>query len=252
MGGTCHKVKGDILTNPFVICNIYRPPRSTIPVLREFLDEITPVINTLDTPNHNVILAGDFNINILKVHENILYSEFIDLLMSHSLSPKITLPTRLSTHNGTLIDNIFCKLVNPLLNTSLGIHINRLSDHQPCFLFINIHISKRSPPKLIQIYNLTQHSLLAASKELKEINLCTKLDKSPMADTDENYDIMYQDIQKVMNKYTTTRTVKYDKHKHKKPKWITYGVLKSIKYRDKLYKTLRITPPDTERHATQK
>ena len=214
--GLVIKVKGDTLTNPFVICNIYRPPRSTIPVLREFLDEITPVINTLDTPNHNVILAGDFNINILKVHENILYSEFIDLLMSHSLSPKITLPTRLSTNNGTLIDNIFCKPVNPLLNTCAGIHINRLSDHQPCFLFINIHIIKPSPPKLIQIYNLTQHSLLAASKELKEINLCTKLDKSPMADADENYNIMYQDIQKVMNKYTTTRTVKYDKHKHKK------------------------------------
>ena len=59
---------------------------------------------------------------------------------------------------------------------------------------------------------------------------------------------MYQEIQKVMKNYTTTRTVK---HKHKTTKWITYGVLKSIKYRDK-YKTLRITPPDTERHATLK
>ena len=163
------KVKGDTLTNPFVICNIYRPPISTIPVLREFLDEITPVINILDTPNHNVILAGDFTINLLKVHENILSSEFIDLLMSHSLSPQITLPTRLSTNNRTLIDNIFCKLVNPLLNTCAGIHINRVSDHQPCFSVINIHIIKRSPPTFIQIHNLTQYSLLAASKELKEI-----------------------------------------------------------------------------------
>ena len=73
-----------------------------------------------------------------------------------------------------------------------------------------------------------------------------------MADADENYNTMFQEIQKVMNKYKTTRTVKYDKHKHKKTKWITYGVLKSIKYRDKLNKTLRITPPDTERHATLK
>ena len=46
------------------------------------------------------------------------------------------------------------------------------------------------------------------------------------------------------------RTVKFAKHKHKKTKWITYGVLKSIKYRDKLYKTLRKTPHDTESHAT--
>ena len=72
--GLAIKVKGDTLTNQFVICNIYRPPKSTIPVLSEFLDEITPVINTLDTPNHNVILGGNFNINLLKVHENILYN----------------------------------------------------------------------------------------------------------------------------------------------------------------------------------
>ena len=38
-----------------------------------------------------------------------------------------------------------------------------------------------------------------------------------MADADENYNTFYQEIQKVMNKYTPTRTVKYDKHKHKKP-----------------------------------
>ena len=53
-----------------------------------------------------------------------------------------------------------------------------------------------------------------------------------------------------MKKYTTIRTVKFAKHKHKKTNWITYGILKSIKYRDKLYKTLRKTPHDTESYAT--
>ena len=68
MGETCKKkVKGDTVTNPFIICNVSRPPRSTIPVLREFLNELAPVVNSLDMPNHNVILAGDFNINLLKV-----------------------------------------------------------------------------------------------------------------------------------------------------------------------------------------
>ena len=35
--GLVIKVKGDTLTNPFIICNVYIPPRSTIPVLRGFL-----------------------------------------------------------------------------------------------------------------------------------------------------------------------------------------------------------------------
>ena len=94
--GLVIKVKGDTLTNPVIICNVYRPPRSTIPVLMEFLNELAPVLNSLDMPNHNVILAGDFNINLLKVNENIQYGEFIDLLMSHTINLQITLPTRFS------------------------------------------------------------------------------------------------------------------------------------------------------------
>ena len=121
--GLVIKVKGGTLTNPFIICNVYRPPRSTIPVLREFLNELAPVVNSLDMPNHNVILAGDFNINLLKVNDNILYGEFLDFVMSHSLNPQITLPTRFSTNNGTLIDNIFSKLFNPSASTCAGIHI---------------------------------------------------------------------------------------------------------------------------------
>ena len=53
-------------------------------------NELTPVMNSLDMPNHNVILAGDFNIKLLKVNENIVHGEFIDLLMSLSLNPQNT------------------------------------------------------------------------------------------------------------------------------------------------------------------
>ena len=170
MEGLVIKVKGDTLTNPFIICNVYRPPISMIPVLREFLNELAPVqsvVNSLDTPNHNVILAGYFNINLLKVNENLLYGEFLDLLMSHSLNPQITLPSRFSTNNGILIDNIFSKLFNPSASTCAGIHINRLYDHKPCFLFIDIHIIRISSPKVIQIQNLTPQSLLTVSNDLK-------------------------------------------------------------------------------------
>ena len=75
---------------------------------------------------------------------------------------------------------------------------------------------RRSSPTFIQIHNLTPQSLLTVSNDLKEINIYTKLDKSPTADVDQNYNIMYQEIHKVINKYTTMRTVKFAKHKHKK------------------------------------
>ena len=37
------------------------------------------------------------------------------------------------------------------------------------------------------------------------------------------------------------KTVKFAKYRHKKETWITSGILKSIRYKDKLYKQLEMT-----------
>ena len=39
------------------------------------------------------------------------------------------------------------------------------------------------------------------------------------------------------NKY-----VKFNHYKHKKSEWVTYGIIKSIKYKDKLYQLLKLLP----------
>ena len=62
-----------------------------------------------------------------------------------------------------------------------------------------------------------------------------------MADVNQNYNIMHQEIYDTIEKHTLKKTVKLNKHKHKISKWITHGIIKSIKYRDKLYKTLKMT-----------
>ena len=40
-----------------------------------------------------------------------------------------------------------------------------------------------------------------------------------------------------------SKMVRLKKYKHKKSSWITKGLLKSIRYRDKLYKQLKLTNP---------
>ena len=44
--------------------------------------------------------------------------------------------------------------------------------------------------------------------------------------------------------------VKFNKYKHKKSSWITQGLLNSIKYRDKLYKRLKLTDPNSANDDT--
>ena len=77
--------------------------------------------------------------------------------------------------------------------------------------------------------------LLNIHNDLEEKNIYEKLYKSPMADVNQNYNIMHQEA------YTKKKIVKSNRHKHKLSKWITHGIIKSIKYRDKLYKTLKRT-----------
>ena len=47
-----------------------------------------------------------------------------------------------------------------------------------------------------------------------------------------------------------SKWVKFNKYKHKKSSWITQGLLKSIKYRDILYKRLKLTAPNSANYDT--
>ena len=62
--------------------------------------------------NKNVILLGDFNIDLLHCETSYATREFLDLMFSASLTPKITIQTTLTVHSRTLIDNIFTSSVN--------------------------------------------------------------------------------------------------------------------------------------------
>ena len=109
------KVKGDGLIEPITIGNIYRPPRDLLENHTTFINEMTPLLCDFEKQNTEVLISGDFNIDLLKVNKRQIYNEFIDCLMTNSFFPKITLPTRLSSTSATLIDNFFCKLTHSTL-----------------------------------------------------------------------------------------------------------------------------------------
>ncbi len=99
--------------------------------IQEFTRYICPILKTLETSNNEAIIAGDFNIDLLKINDKQSFSDYINTLTSYSFYHEITLPTRLSNKHGTLIDNVLCKLTENNLNTSSGIRINQFADHQP-------------------------------------------------------------------------------------------------------------------------
>ncbi len=122
--GQIIQVNGGGLSQTVTIGNIYRPPRPLTENYNEFINEFTMVLSSVQHhQNNNLILAGDYNINMLKINEQHHCSTFFDMLTSFSLFPQITLPTRFTTCTGTLIDNFFCNLTKHILQSTEGILI---------------------------------------------------------------------------------------------------------------------------------
>ena len=82
--------------------------------------------------------------------------------------------------------------------------------------------------------------------------LYNKLNKSLNADTNINYEIIHDEIARAINKCMPSKRVKFNKYKHKKSSWITQGLLKSIRYRNQLYKKLKLTNPNSPNYDTIK
>ena len=80
--------------------------------------------------------------------------------------------------------------------------------------------------------------------ELRNMNMTDSLNNNVYANLSKNYDTFIKLLQDAKDKHLPVRKIKFNKYKHKKNKWITRGILKSIKTKNKLYKVLRQT--DTE------
>ena len=79
------------------------------------------LLSCFDKSNSEIIITGDLNIDLLKINQRPIFSEFYDILTANSYLPKITLPTRFTETSGTLIDNFFCKLTNITVESVAGI-----------------------------------------------------------------------------------------------------------------------------------
>ena len=238
---------GGGLNKEIFICNIYRPPKDLHADYRQFIDEFSKFIDSIGEKNE-VIITGDFNINLLKIYERELFSEFLDTLVTHSFIPKITFPTRLTQTAGTLIDNMFCKLTLQITDIKPGIFIKQFSDHQPYFIVTNILTTRVPQPKYITIREQDDHCLAKVNTELINSNIMTKMDLDLRSDPNSNYKLLESEIINANSQFMAIKVVKFKKYKHKRNNWITHGIIKSIKYRDNLYKQVKMTNANSSQY----
>ena len=84
----------------------YRPPDASV---ADFNKSLEGILSTISFENKLSYLMGDVNINhnILNSQSHQPSNEFINLMLSNSLYPLISKPTRITSSTATLIDNIY-------------------------------------------------------------------------------------------------------------------------------------------------
>ena len=224
-----------------VVGNIYRPPYddNNEQNVTTFLTELEPIISTLNDNNHELLIAGDVDINL--PHINICNKEHIgqslDMLLGYSLFPKITFPTRLGENSCSLIDNIFCSLSHNSVASLTGIICSKISDHFPCFVSLRLRNdgtnSQRN--KYIKVRVNSNEAYEAFLADLQACDFATLLDHTPHGDSNQNYDKLHDNLSELKCKHLPWKLVKFNKYRHKGNRWIIHGV---IKFGDKLYRNL--------------
>ena len=91
------------------------------------------ILNDKSHKNCDKQILSDFNVNMLNFESHNLTNDYINLLISKSFLPVITLPTRIKQQSATLIDHIWTNKVTTSYRS--GIILSSLSDHFPVVYF---------------------------------------------------------------------------------------------------------------------
>ena len=200
------------MNKPLIIGNIYRPPRELIEPLTCFIEEFNTAINHNKIRGKKMILSGDFNINLLKISEKIMYANFFDMLTANSLLPNIACPTRITQTSATLIDNIFSNSLGDIVFS--GIIANKsISDHQIIFSSFDSLTSLKLPMNAPTTSKFIDYDALKF--EIKNSIYC-KLNLNSDYDPNTNYNILESTLVTAIKKHTVIKQIKFNKFKHKK------------------------------------
>ena len=171
------------------------------------------MLENLQRANRETIIAGDLNIDLLKINNNATLGNYFNSVVAQSFFPQITPPTRFPYHNCTLIDNFLCKLKRSCLPSTSGILVSRISDHLPYFTFYNFLTCKRNDPsRSIKIETWNAECIHHFQTEPNSANIYELLDTTLTADPTKNLNILNNVISHAKKKHLPYHRVKFNKH----------------------------------------
>ena len=175
---------------------------------------------------------GDLNIDFLRYLNHQPTEKYLDMLYTNNTIPVITKPTRITNHTKTLIDHIYTNTLTSQIIS--GVAFNDISDHLPVFCIINTPIKRSKEKQFFRNFDcFNADSYLDDMRRInwndKLLNLSTDLNKT----TQDVINV----INEMIDKHVPIKEASQSKLKQLNKPWMTTGLLKSIRTKQRMYRT---------------
>ena len=206
----------------------YRPPNGDP---NELENHFKNILSKRKITNKELVLVGDFNINVLDFNESKMVQNFVNLMFRHGLIPTINKPTRVTRNTATAIDHI---IINSVINAEFktGTIKTDISNHFPIFFIFKCVVdSTEAREEFIYKRNYSSNSIETFKQKLREVNW-NEVKQSNNAN--ESYAKFSEICTSLYEECFPKFKIKLNQRKNLSP-WITKGIKKSSKRKQKLY-----------------
>lgn len=211
-----------------VICGILYRQHNSPERFQVYFDES---IEKFTYSRKDIVIMGDFNIDLLKCESSNYSHDFLSSLQSCYLTPAIDKPTRVRSTSATLIDNIFIN--NPDKVVACGNLISDIRDHFSQFCILK-SMKDKIRVKKSKMRDFSRFSSDRLYADLSSVNW-NALFSNESSDVNKVFSSFYNKFNKLVNKHAPMKTISNRKAKQFSKPWITKGLRKSIRVKNKLY-----------------
>ena len=208
-----------------IVGSCYRKPDHSN--YMSFISTLSEKISSLNS-NSKLIIAGDFNFNLMQIENNIGVSTFVDSLLSLGLVPTISNPTRDILNAKSLLDNIF---ISNTISYNSGLFYWDISDHMPIFIFLQNLFSNASGAEIIKYRLINETTLDNLANSLSTHNFDEIMNSSTL-------DIAIEKLDEIIlccfNQHCPIITKRITRKDREKP-WITSNIKRLIYSRENAY-----------------
>ena len=217
---------------------IYRHPGSSINDFTKLFSDFLLTNNIIQ--NKEICIFGYININLLHKDKDKSINNYLNEIHSFGITNLIDVPTRVTNQGGTLIDHFYFS--NPQRVQNAQVLLSDISDHFPLYVKLkNCNLTKTHINTKTQFHQ--DYSKININKlSIDTSNIFNKFQIYKIINSkdsiDSKFECLLEKVKEISDKNIPTRKLSKSKLKLKSKPWITKGILKSIRYKNKLYKML--------------